>query len=480
MAYRYGNREQITFLPTSIEEYVDRDDPVRVYDVFVDALDKRDLGIVIDEHQVGNSEYDPVSMLKLLVYGYSYGIRSSRKLERALYHNLSFIWLLGGLKPDHKTISNFRREYRDALKGVLKQCARMCLNLGLVEGNTLFVDGTLLRANASLGAVWTEERCKKALVGVDKRIEEILSECDAADEMESGEGSSVHMTESLANEEVLRERIEEVLNKLDKAEKKSVNTTDPDSFRTKSSRGYHMGYNGQIAVDGKNGLIVSTDVVNTPVDGQQLFRQCEQASESIGKVSPVVVADAGYHNIEEMKKLEEKQKEGDSIKIVVPNARQVSEKARHRYAREGFIYDAAAECYRCPEGHVMQLGQVEKERKRKRYWIDDNGETCTMCKRFGNCTRSLKGRRLNRHFNQELVEKWELQYNASKETYRLRKEKVELPFGHIKQNMNFKSFLLRGLAGVRAELALVANSFNLTRMINLLGVQTLVAILAVK
>jgi transposase len=98
-------------IASSIEEYVGKEDPVRAYDAFVESVDLADLGIEIDEHQVGNSEYDPRAMLKLLVYGYSYGIKESRKLERATHHNLSFIWLMGGLKPDHKTIAEFRRQH---------------------------------------------------------------------------------------------------------------------------------------------------------------------------------------------------------------------------------------------------------------------------------------------------------------------------------------------------------------------------------
>jgi transposase len=95
MAYKYGNRYQMKLFPQSIEEYISQEDPVRAYDAFVEALSLEALGIIWDENQVGNSEYDPRAMLKLLVYGYSYGIRSSRKLERATHHNVSFIWLMG-------------------------------------------------------------------------------------------------------------------------------------------------------------------------------------------------------------------------------------------------------------------------------------------------------------------------------------------------------------------------------------------------
>ena len=121
MAYRQTERKQRWLFPESLDEYISQEDPVRAYDAFVDVLDMESLGIEWNAHKVGCPQYDPKVMLKILVYGYSYGIRSSRKLERALYHNLSFIWLAGALKPDHKTIAEFRRQNRKALKHVLKQ-----------------------------------------------------------------------------------------------------------------------------------------------------------------------------------------------------------------------------------------------------------------------------------------------------------------------------------------------------------------------
>lgn len=180
MSYRCGNRDQISFLPASIEESVGTDDPVRAYDAFIDAINITEIGIVYDESLVGNSAYDPSAMLKLLCTAIHME-RSSRKLERAVHYNLSFIWLIGGLKPDHKTISKFRRENQEALKMLLKECARVCLKLGLIEGNTLFVDGTKLRANASLANTWTVERCEQALKKIDKRIELILKEREDTD-----------------------------------------------------------------------------------------------------------------------------------------------------------------------------------------------------------------------------------------------------------------------------------------------------------
>ena len=147
MSYKIGDRRQMTFLPPTIDEYIGPEDPVRVYDAFVEAIDLQELRIPVQPYKAGAHEYHPKSMLKLFTYGYSYGNRSSRKLERACHHNLSFQWLMSGLKPDYRTIARFRSEYKDAIKNVLKQCVRLCIKLDLIEGNTLFIDGSKFRAN---------------------------------------------------------------------------------------------------------------------------------------------------------------------------------------------------------------------------------------------------------------------------------------------------------------------------------------------
>jgi len=189
MALRYGDRHQKVLFPAGIEEYIEPEAPVRAYDAFIEALDFEALGIEVDSNKVGCLQYDPKAMLKLLVYGYSYGWRSSRKLERKTHYNLSFIWLTGGLKPDHKTIAEFRRRNKKGLSRVLKQCARLCIQLDLIEGNTLFVDGSKMRANASIRHSWTVKKAQEFLPKIDQRIEALLTECDQADQAEQDQGS---------------------------------------------------------------------------------------------------------------------------------------------------------------------------------------------------------------------------------------------------------------------------------------------------
>jgi len=465
MPYRKGERRQTILFPQSIDEYIKEDDPVRVYDAFVDALDFNELGIVIDEHQVGNPPYYPKSMLKLLLYGYSYGERGSRKLERATYHNISFIWLMEGLKPDHKTISKFRRDNKSALKKVMKECARLCLKLKLIEGNTLFVDGSKIRANASINNMWTEERCNKYLEKIDQRIDEILQECEERDDLEKDMDSMVKMDEELTDKQALKEKVSGILAEIKKGEKKAVNSVDPDCVKTKGRQGSHAGYNGQIVVDEKHGLIVTSDAVAESNDVNQFSSQIQQANEVLGKKCETACGDAGYAHTENLK---EPDKAG--ITVIVPTQKQAGEQEPSEFAKERFRYDPEKDEYICPEGQILKFRGLNKRKKHRNYCISKS-EICMSCRHYGKCTRSKYGRRVIRLNDEEIKEKLKQQYASQKgqEIYKLRKTKVELPFGHIKRNLKVGGFLLRGLVGAKAEMSLLGSCFNIARMITILG-----------
>ena len=474
MAYRQGVRDQMQLLPPCIEEYVGSDDPVRAYDAFIESLSLDELGIVWDEHKVGNSEYDPKAMLKLLVYGYSYGIRSSRKLEKATHHNLSFMWLMGGLKPDHKTIARFRRENKNILMDILKQCVRLCIKLDLIEGNTLFVDGTKIRANASIQNSWISDRCERYLKEVDRHIENILSECDTIDEQEQDHPSLVQLKEELQDKEHLKSRVQTIVKELKEQDRKSINTTDPDCVKVKGRQGIHPGYNGQIVVDEKHGLIVTSDVVNESNDLNQFAHQIEQAHQTLGHPCTNACADAGYSDIQELKKIDDQH-----ITVIVPSQKQAHDREVKPFDKEQFRYDEPNDGYVCPEEHPLNYVFLDKPRNHKVYQIIDKS-LCFKCPHWGLCTKAKYGRRIRRLVDEALKIKLEHQYNTeqSQAIYRLRKQKVELPFGHMKLNLGVTAFLLRGLEGVKAEMSLLASCFNITRMIKLVGVPLLVTRLA--
>jgi len=480
MAYRYGDRSQKTLFPQSIDEYISQDAPVRAYDVIVESLDFEQLGINLDSNKVGCPQYDPKTMLKLLVYGYSYGIRSSRKLERETHYNLSFIWLCSGMKPDHKTIAEFRRNNKLALSKVLKQCARLCIDLDLIEGNTLFIDGSGLRANASIDNSWTRERCLKVLDKMDNRISDILCECEEADKNECNEPSMVKMKKELTDNKTLRAKVIDILDKLNHEDKHSINTTDSDCARIHGRQGSHAGYNAQTVVDEKHGLIVSSDVVNENTDIHQFAEQVEHAVETLGKKPQTACADTGYSDINELEKID-----AQDIKVVVPSIRlmvakrascnKISNKVSNKFDLSNFKYDRVKDCFICPAGEMLNYRFTEIKKRRKIYRAGNS--VCKACQYFGVCTKADNGRKVMRLLKEDLCKKLEQQYQQpdSQAIYSKRKLKCELPFGHIKHNLKAGNFLLRGIEGVKAEMSILSSCFNIARMISIIGVSGLIA-----
>jgi len=469
MAYRCGDRQQMSLLPQSIEEYVAEDDPVRAYDAFIEALDFHELGININPYKVGNAEYDPRSMLKLLVYGYSYGVKSSRKLERECYHNIAFIWLMGGLKPDHKTIAEFRRRNKKTLKKVLRHCAQVCIKLKLIAGNILFVDGTKIRANASRDRTHDRPYYEKLLVDIDCRIEKLLEDCESIDRQEEGSGSYVAMDKELAKAQDLKGRIKEVLDTFQANDRKMVNQTDPDCAIMRSVHGSHASYNVQSVVDDEHGLIVQAEAVSENSDMNQFTRQIEQANGLFENPCDAACADAGYANTDELEKID-----GQGITVIVPSQRQALHEEESLFSKSHFTYDKEQDCYFCPEGKRLRYQSTNKRKGKRNYLIADKRQ-CYTCKHYGQCTKSKRGRRIVRLRNEEVKQKLEVQYQeaASQEIYARRKTRVEHTFGHIKRNLKTDAFLLRGRDGVQAETSLLATCFNVARMITIFGVGVL-------
>jgi transposase len=397
MAYRRGDRYQMMILPRSIEDYVAKDDPVRAYDAFVEKVDLEELGITINDAKVGNPQYDPRAMVKLLLYGYSYGIKSSRKLERECHHNMSFIWLMGGLKPDHKTIAEFRK----------------------------------IKANASINRTHDKAYYEKQLEALDRRIDELLDECEAVDVEEEGSPSFVAMPEELKKTETLREKIKKVLEICEQEGKTTVNLTDPDCAVMKSVQDSHPSYNVQSVVDDEHGLIVHVDAVSDANDLNQFAQQIESANELFEKPCDIACADAGYADTEELEKVA---KQGSTV--VVPSKRQALHEEESPFSKSHFIYDKENDCYYCPEGHRLSYRSTNKKTGKRYYRITRPG-ICRSCRHYGKCTSSRKGRKVTRLKNEEAKQHFEKLYEREdlQEIYRRRKGIVEHSFGHIKRNL---------------------------------------------
>jgi transposase len=474
MAYIVGDRKQLTFLPPSIDEYIGADDPVRVYDAFIDALNFSDLGMVINGVKAGAQEYHPKMLLKIIVYGYSYGTRSSRKLERACHHNLSFIWLTGDLKPDYRTIGRFRKANQSAIKQILKRNAKLCIELGIIEGNSLFVDGSKFRANAGIGNSWDKKRCEKYLKRAEENIERIMEEAERLDKSEENMESLVKLEDDLLSQKKVQKKIKEIASTIERTGQTSVNTTDIGSVKAKGRQGIHASYNAQIVVDEKHGLIVNTEVVSHNNDKNQLSDQVNQTIEVLEEKPESVACDSGYHSLVDIEKVPE------DIKVIMPSQQQVQkERKQHElkpFSKEEFKYDAINDEYVCPEGERLKNRGVSVSKPRETTYRAPS-KACSSCINFGVCTKSKAGRTIVRMKEEELMQELEEIYESSEgqEKYKLRKEKAELPFGHIKSNLGAGQFMLRGREGVNAEFSILSTCFNISRMITIFGIPELIS-----
>ncbi len=474
MRFKKNDRSQPILFPKSIEEYVPRDAPVRVYDAFVEALDFEELGIRMEPLENGGAkEYYPKDILKLLIYGPSYGIRSSRKLERGCHDNISIIWLMGGMKPDYRTIARFRVKYKEAIKKVLKQCVRMCMKMELIEGNTLFIDGSKVRANASINKSWTKKRCEKHIKRIEEKIDKLMEDCKQEDEEEKNEVSLVRLKEEIEDKEELIEKIKKTLKEIKKSGKKRINTTDVESVNGKSRQGSHAVYNVQNTIDEKEGLIIQSECVSQSNDYNQLSRQVKSATETIGGKTKHVCADAGYAAVEDLKEIDEE------INVVVPSKRQAQEKKGKKeigaFDRSQFTYHKEEDEYECPAGERLTYRGNGSGKYNKTYRT--RGGICRACQYFGKCTISKKmGRKIIRLNSEEYKEALEKNYlkPENQAIYALRKEKAEHPFGHLKKNLGVHQFLLRGKAKVDSEIAVLSTCFNIRRLMTIVGIPQLI------
>ena len=177
-----ADRQQTTLLPECLDDWVDESNPVRAVDVFVDALELRDLGFDgVDPAATGRPAYHPSPMLKLYIYGYLNRVQSSRRLERVAGRNLEVMWLTGRLVPDHKTIADFRKDNGPAIKKVCAQFVALCRKMGLLAKASVAIDGSKFKAVNSRDNNFTKGKMERRLAQIEESVARYLSQLDTAD-----------------------------------------------------------------------------------------------------------------------------------------------------------------------------------------------------------------------------------------------------------------------------------------------------------
>lgn len=248
-------------------------------------------------------------------------------------------------------------------------------------------------------------------------MDKLLEECERADEQQEGLGSSVAMDKELGKTNRLREQVQWALKELEESERRErVNLTDPDCALMSSVQGSHASYNVQSVVDEKHGLIVHAEAVSETSDVNQFAVQIDKANQSLNKPCEVAVADAGYADTEELKKIDEQ-----GIKVVVPSQRQALHEEEGPFSKSHFRYDKEQDCYFCPEGQKLSYMGSDKNNGKRQYQIT-SPKLCHSCVHYGQCTSAKKGRKIVRLALEGFKQKFEAQYEACKEIYARRKE----------------------------------------------------------
>ena len=474
MAYIQGvDRKQVILFPEVIDDYIEKDNTVRFIDAFVDSLDLKKLEFRYSELKpTGRPPYNPGDMLKLYIYGYINRVRSSRRLENETHRNVEVMWLLKKLKPDFKTIADFRKDNISAIKKVCKEFTLLCKKLDLFGGELVGIDGSKFRASNSKRQNFGEKKLKRLIKWIDEKIDSYFLELDENDNKDKNVKDKTS-EELKAKIEALKERKEKyegMLNKLDEGDETQISLTDPDSRAMMNNQRVEICYNVQITVDDKYKLIVDHEATNDPKDNEHLSKMSKRAKEILGVDKLKALTDKGYYDAEEIKECVDnditpyipKPKSNVSKKIDVP---------KPEFYGNKFEYDAERDVYICPNGSLLTYrNTAEIHDKMMRLY---KSKDCLRCEFMDRCTRNKKGRIIYRWEHEKILEEMRKRVGDNKDLIKKRQWLVEHPFGTMKRTFDQGYMLMRGLEKVGAEISLTVLAYNIKRVINIVGLDRL-------
>jgi transposase len=475
MAYIEGdNRDQLILIAESLDGYVAKDNPVRFIDAFVDSLDLVKLGF---EHATterkGRPPYHPAVLLKLYLYGYLNKVRTTRDLEKQTHCNIEVIWLLGRLRPDFKTIADFRKNNLSPLNGVHLEFAKLCLKAGLYGREIVAVDGSKFKGVNAKDRNYNERSLKEKIAKLNSSMEKWLKQLDENDKTdpEPPKFTAEEIQQKIEELKRQRQEKEKLLEDLKDSGDTQISSTDPDSKALHTSNGTMVGYNVQVAVDAKHKLIAALEVTNSRSDTCELSKIASKAKEALGVESLEIVADRGYFNTDEIKRCETL-----SIKPYISKPDRTKQRPNH-FDSSKFIYDAATDSYRCPADETLNYRSTIKKKKGPIVRSYANISACLNCRLKSLCTPARWGRRIIRSNDQEVLDRMADRIRTNPEKIRARSSIIEHVFGTVKSVMNQGYFLMKRFEKVTAEMSLTALAYNLKRAMSIIGPTALIQVL---
>ncbi len=468
-----ADRDQATLLPECLEDWVGDDNPVRVIDAFIEELDLGDVGFTgVSPKMTGRPSYHPAVLLKLYVYGYLNHVQSSRRLEREAGRNMEVMWLTGRLVPDHKTIAEFRKDNGPAIRKVCARFVMLCREIGLLAGASVAIDGSKFKAVNNRDRNFTKGKVKRRRAQIEESVTRYLHQLDSTDRQEPSLANSMKTTrlkEKIAKLKDEMQRLEKLEARMLETPGEQISLTDPDarSMATSGRGSGVVGYNVQTAVDTDNHLIVAHDVTMTGSDRGQLARMSKLTKATLDVEHLKVVADRGYFNSPEILACEQA-----NVTVTLPKPQTSPARAKGLFAKADFRYVSGEDVYICPAGERLEAftRKTDAGLNLRLYKTD----TCFICPRKKKCTLGVQ-RQIRRWEHEHVLEDVQRRLDENPQAMRTRRETVEHPFGTIKARMGATHFLMKRLKNVATEMALHVLAYNLTRVMNIIGIKPLMA-----
>ena len=456
----------------SLESTISPDAFVRVIDAFVDAIDLKSFGFKhIESNEEGRPAYHPSVLLKLYIYGYKYGLRSSRQLERESRLNMEAMWLLSGVHPRYHTIADFRKENKKAFREIFRRFVVLLREWELIEGETIAIDSFKIRAKNSLKNNYNQKKIERHIAYIDEKIaayETMLDECDK-------EEDRAEIEEKISYQNKKKENYHKIEETLKASGEEQISLTDPDAKSVILLRHIvNVGYNVQASVDAKNKLLTEFDTGE--VNDTHALAGIAISTKELLEVEHInVLADKGYHTGEEIQACGEH----NITTYVSPRASSTNNEAI--YPVEQFTYNKENDSYTCPAGSILKTnGKIYRHSTSKRKGSSYNFRRyttgdCKHCNQRQQCTGGKhNGRAIDRNEYAEALEANTQRVINNPDYYRQRQQIIEHIFGTLKRQRGFTHVLVKGKDQVLGEVGLMFIGYNLSRCVTIMGARKLI------
>jgi len=465
MKYIHGqDRNQTTVFPTSLDDAIDVDNEVRLIDLFVDKLKLNEFGFKTNFVENGRPAYHPGTLLKLFIYGYLNRIRSSRQLEKECGRNIEVMWLLNSLKPDHNTISNFRKDNPKAIKQVFRETVKIAQYFNLIGGNLIAGDSTKFRAQNSKKNNFNQKKIDRHLAYIEGKLAEYnqyLSEND--------DEHSTNVSKEITKHQERKKVYEELENKLTETGQAQISTSDPDSRQMIIRNNItEVAYNVQSTNDEKFNLPIDYKVTNSN-DSKAMGNMLQRAKSILRTNNFTALYDKGYHTGSEFKIADDL---GIDTLVAIPATPKSSQAPNTKYNVGNFKYNNEFDYYLCPEGEQLKSNGVWYKTWNNAYRFKQyKTSACHKCVVKSQCTLSKRnGKIIQRSEYAEYLIENKIRVDNNKETYKKRQAIVEHPYGTIKRQWGFSYVITKkSIERASADIGLMFTSYNFRRILNIIG-----------